>query len=138
MPIHSLPYQCQYIARLLSRRARADASDVLTNTLLVAQVDSNPLCRQTQPYVSCTKRVPMVASFTPSQEEQALCDMEADYPRRSALKLLHAGRRQLQRRIFDWRGGIDGQHSVSIEALRFRLSGHTRNQRVFTVLRVIS
>lgn len=53
------------------------------------------LRRQVQPYISYTKRIPMVEAFTPSQEEQALRDMVADYLRRPALNALPAGQRQL-------------------------------------------
>ena len=49
-----------------------------------------PVCmrtlrRQVQPYISYTKRIPMVEQFTPSQDEQALREMVADYLRRPAL-----------------------------------------------------
>jgi len=38
------------------------------------------LRRQVQPYISYTRRIPMVEPFTPSAEEQALHDRVADYP----------------------------------------------------------
>ncbi len=53
------------------------------------------LRRQVQPYISYTKRIPMVETFTPSQDEQALRDVVADYLRRPALNALPAGQRQL-------------------------------------------
>ena len=53
------------------------------------------LRRQVQPYISYTKRIPMVESFTPSQDEQVLRDVVADYLRRPALNALPAGQRQL-------------------------------------------
>ena len=53
------------------------------------------LRRQVQPYISYTKRIPMVEQFTPSQDEQALREMVADYLRRPSLNALPAGQRQL-------------------------------------------
>jgi superfamily II DNA or RNA helicase len=53
------------------------------------------LRRQVQPYISYTKRIPMVESFTPSQDEQALRDLVADYLRRPQLNALPSGQRQL-------------------------------------------
>ncbi len=53
------------------------------------------LRRQVQPYISYTKRIPMVEAFTPSQEEQTLRDVVADYLRRPALNALPGGQRQL-------------------------------------------
>ncbi len=59
-----------------------------------------PVCirtlrRQVQPYISYTKRIPMVEQFTPSQDEQVLREMVADYLRRPSLNALPAGQRQL-------------------------------------------
>ena len=53
------------------------------------------LRRQVQPYISYTRRIPMVEPFTPSAEEQALHDRVADYLRRPSLNALPAGQRQL-------------------------------------------
>ena len=53
------------------------------------------LRRQVQPYISYTRRIPMVEQFTPSQDEQALRGMVADYLRRPALNALPSGQRQL-------------------------------------------
>lgn len=53
------------------------------------------LRRQVQPYISYTKRIPMVEQFTPSQDEQALRDLVADYLRRPQLNALPSGQRQL-------------------------------------------
>ena len=53
------------------------------------------LRRQVQPYISYTRRIPMVEQFTPSKDEQALRDMVADYLRRPALNALPSGQRQL-------------------------------------------
>jgi superfamily II DNA or RNA helicase len=59
-----------------------------------------PICirtlrRQVQPYISYTRRIPMVEQFTPSTDEQALREMVADYLRRPALNALPTGQRQL-------------------------------------------
>lgn len=53
------------------------------------------LRRQVQPYISYTRRIPMVEQFTPSQDEQALRELVADYLRRPALNALPSGQRQL-------------------------------------------
>lgn len=53
------------------------------------------LRRQVQPYISYTRRIPMVEQFTPSHDEQMLREMVADYLRRPALNALPAGQRQL-------------------------------------------
>lgn len=53
------------------------------------------LRRQVQPYISYTKRIPMVEQFTPSPDEQTLREMVADYLRRPALNALPSGQRQL-------------------------------------------
>ena len=53
------------------------------------------LRRQVQPYVSYTRRIPMVEQFNPSQDEQTLRGMVADYLRRPGLHALPSGQRQL-------------------------------------------
>jgi ERCC4-related helicase len=53
------------------------------------------LRRQVQPYISYTRRIPMVEQFTPSQDEQALRDLVAEYLRRPQLNALPSGQRQL-------------------------------------------
>lgn len=53
------------------------------------------LRRQVQPYISYTRRIPMVEKFTPSQDEQTLRDLVADYLRRPDLHALPSGQRQL-------------------------------------------
>ena len=59
-----------------------------------------PVCvrtlrRQVQPYISYTRRIPMVEDFTPTAEEQALHEDVADYLRRPVLNALPAAQRQL-------------------------------------------
>ena len=53
------------------------------------------LRRQVQPYISYTRRIPMVEQFTPSQDEQALRELVAEYLRRPQLNALPSGQRQL-------------------------------------------
>ena len=57
------------------------------------------LRRQVQPYISYTRRIPMVEQFTPSPDEQALRDLVAEYLRRPQLNALPSalpdGQRQL-------------------------------------------
>ncbi len=70
------------------------------DTVAKLRARMQPVCmrtlrRQVQPYISYTKRIPMVEQFTPSQDEQVLREMVADYLRRPALNALPAGQRQL-------------------------------------------
>lgn len=53
------------------------------------------LRRQVQPYISYTRRIPMVEQFTPSQDEQVLRERVAEYLRRPQLNALPSGQRQL-------------------------------------------
>lgn len=53
------------------------------------------LRRQVQPYISYTRRIPMVEQFTPSKDEQALRELVAEYLRRPQLNALPSGQRQL-------------------------------------------
>jgi ERCC4-related helicase len=53
------------------------------------------LRRQVQPYISYTKRIPMVEQFSPSQDEQHLRKQVAEYLRRPQLNALPSGQRQL-------------------------------------------
>jgi superfamily II DNA or RNA helicase len=79
-----------------------DQFGAMGNPVTVAKLRARmqPVCmrtlrRQVQPYISYTKRIPMVEQFTPSQDEQGLREMVADYLRRPALNALPAGQRQL-------------------------------------------
>lgn len=79
-----------------------DQFGALNNPAVVAKLRTRlqsvcmrTLRRQVQPYISYTKRIPMVETFTPSQDEQVLRDVVADYLRRPALNALPAGQRQL-------------------------------------------
>lgn len=53
------------------------------------------LRRQVQPYISYTKRIPLVQEFTPSADEQALHLAVAEYLRRPISHALPTGQRQL-------------------------------------------
>jgi ERCC4-related helicase len=72
---------------------RADTFSKLRARL--APVCKRTLRRQVQPYISYTKRIPLVQEFTPSQDEQALHQMVAEYLRRPASHALPASQRQL-------------------------------------------
>lgn len=79
-----------------------DQFGALGNPETVAKLRARmqPVCmrtlrRQVQPYISYTRRIPMVEQFTPSQDEQVLREMVADYLRRPALNALPTGQRQL-------------------------------------------
>lgn len=79
-----------------------DQFGTLNNADTVAKLRARlqPVCirtlrRQVQPYISYTKRIPLVEQFTPSQDEQVLRDMVSDYLRRPALNALPSGQRQL-------------------------------------------
>ena len=61
----------------------------------LAGVCTRTLRRQVQPYISYTRRVPLVQEFTPSQDEQALHQMVAEYLRRPASHALPSSQRQL-------------------------------------------
>jgi superfamily II DNA or RNA helicase len=59
-----------------------------------------PLChrtlrRQVTPYVSYTRRLPLVEQFTPDASEDRLYDLVSEYLRRDNLKALPAGQRTL-------------------------------------------
>lgn len=59
-----------------------------------------PICKRTlrqrvQAYVSYTKRIPLVQTFTPSSDEQRLYALVSDYLRRPELNALPSGQRQL-------------------------------------------
>ncbi|MDO4641649.1 MAG: SNF2-related protein, partial [Neisseria sp.] len=61
----------------------------------LAPVCKRTLRRQVQPYVSYTARKAIVQEFTPSEQEQELSKLVADYLRRPSLNALPEGQRQL-------------------------------------------
>jgi ERCC4-related helicase len=69
------------------------------------------LRRQVQPYISYTRRVPIVEHFTPSQDEQALRALVAEYLRRPALNALPSGQRQLISLVL-WKLLASSSHAI--------------------------
>ena len=69
------------------------------------------LRRQVQPYISYTRRIPMVEQFTPSQDEQVLRGLVADYLRRPALNALPSGQRQLISLVL-WKLLASSSHAI--------------------------
>lgn len=61
----------------------------------LSSVCQRTLRRQVQPYVAYTARRAIVQEFTPSQQEQRLSELVAEYLRRPNLKALPEGQRQL-------------------------------------------
>lgn len=61
----------------------------------LATVCKRTLRQQVQPFVSYTARRAIVQDFTPTQEEQTLRELVAEYLRRPNLQALPAGQRQL-------------------------------------------
>ncbi len=74
----------------------------ITNTLSFDSLKQRiaPFCKRTlrqqvQAYVSYTRRIPLVQTFTPSSDEQRLYALVSDYLRRPELNALPSGQRQL-------------------------------------------
>ncbi|WP_457670837.1 SNF2-related protein [Thiolapillus sp.] len=74
----------------------------LNDTAVFQQLRSRiaPLCKRTlrkqvAHSIAYTKRIPLVEQFMPSNDEQALRELVADYLRRPELKALPSGQRQL-------------------------------------------
>ena len=61
----------------------------------IAPVCKRTLREQVQAYISYTKRIPLVQTFTPSSDEQRLYRLVSEYLRRPELNALPAGQRQL-------------------------------------------
>src|SRR5690606_7826817 len=88
-----------------------------------------PLCkrtlrRQVQQYVPYTARIAIVEEFTPSQEEQQLSALVADYLRRPNLKALPEGQRQLISLVL-WKLLASCSHAIAraLETMANRLQG---------------
>ncbi|KXK49625.1 DEAD/DEAH box helicase, partial [Nitrosomonas europaea] len=88
-----------------------------------------PLCkrtlrRQVQQYVPYTARIAIVEEFTPSQEEQQLSALVADYLRRPNLKALPEGQRQLISLVL-WKLLASSSHAIAgaLETMTKRLQG---------------
>ena len=61
----------------------------------IAPVCKRTLRQQVQAYISYTKRIPLVQTFTPDIEEQRLYNLVSDYLRRPVLNALPGSQRQL-------------------------------------------
>ena len=61
----------------------------------IAPVCKRTLRQQVQAYVSYTRRIPLVQTFTPSSDEQKLYSLVSEYLRRPELNALPSGQRQL-------------------------------------------
>lgn len=76
-----------------------------------------PVClrtlrRQVQPYVSYTKRIPIVEEFTPTTDELELTALVSDYLRRPDLKALPTGQRQLISLVL-WKLLASSTHAIA-------------------------
>lgn len=78
----------------------------------LATVCKRTLRRQVQPYISYTQRIPLVQEFTPSQDEQALHQLVADYLRRPASHALPASQRQLISLVL-WKLLASSSHAIA-------------------------
>lgn len=88
-----------------------------------------PLCKRTlrkqvQPYVSYTARKAIIQKFTPSNEEQELSRLVADYLRRPNLKAMPEGQRQLISLVL-WKLLASSSHAIAgaLETMAKRLQG---------------
>lgn len=80
------------------RNQYARLADPITFTSLkqrIAPVCKRTLRQQVQAYVSYTRRIPLVQTFTPSRDEQKLYALVSEYLRRPELNALPSGQRQL-------------------------------------------
>ena len=93
----------------------------------LATVCQRTLRRQVQPYISYTRRIPLVQEFTPSQDEQALHGMVADYLRRDSSHALPAGQRQLISLVL-WKLLASSSHAIAgaLGTMAERLEGKLR------------
>lgn len=88
-----------------------------------------PICKRTlrnqvQPYVSYTARKAIVQEFTPSNEEQELSRLVADYLRRPNLQALPQSQRQLISLVL-WKLLASSTHAIAgaLETMAKRLQG---------------
>lgn len=90
----------------------------------LAPVCKRTLRKQVQPYVSYTARKAIVQEFTPSDEEQELSRLVADYLRRPNLKALPEGQRQLISLVL-WKLLASSTHAIAgaLETMAKRLQG---------------
>lgn len=90
----------------------------------LAPVCKRTLRKQVQPYVSYTARKAIVQEFIPSQEEQMLSQLVADYLRRPNLKALPEGQRQLISLVL-WKLLASSTYAIAgaLETMATRLQG---------------
>lgn len=103
-------------------QGRGQTFDSLRERLL--PVCKRTLRKQVQPYVLYTARRVIVEYFTPSQEEQELSKLVADYLRRPNLKALPDGQRQLISLVL-WKLLASSTHAIAgaLETMATRLQG---------------
>ncbi len=101
-------------------QGRGQAFDNLRERL--APICKRTLRKQVQPYVSYTERKAIVQEFTPSDEEQELSRLVADYLRRPNLKALPDGQRQLISLVL-WKLLASSTHAIAgaLETMAKRL-----------------
>ncbi len=99
---------------------RGQSFDSLRERL--SAVCKRTLRKQVQPYVSYTARKAIVQEFTPSNEEQELSRLVADYLRRPNLKALPEGQRQLISLVL-WKLLASSTHAIAgaLETMAKRL-----------------
>ena len=90
----------------------------------LAPVCKRTLRKQVQPYVSYTARKAIVQEFTPSDEEQELSRLVADYLRRPNLQALPQSQRQLISLVL-WKLLASSTHAIAgaLETMTKRLQG---------------
>ena len=90
----------------------------------LASICKRTLRKQVQPYVSYTARKAIIQEFTPSNEEQELSRLVADYLRRPNLKALPEGQRQLISLVL-WKLLASSTHAIAgaLETMAKRLQG---------------
>ena len=90
----------------------------------LATVCKRTLRKQVQPYVSYTARKAIVQEFTPSNEEQELSRLVADYLRRPNLQALPQSQRQLISLVL-WKLLASSTHAIAgaLETMAKRLQG---------------
>ncbi|WP_233863699.1 SNF2-related protein [Paraburkholderia adhaesiva] len=110
-------------------QARDQAFSALRNRL--SSVCKRTLRKQVQPYVSYTARKAIVQEFTPSDEEQELSRLVADYLRRPNLNALPNAQRQLISLVL-WKLLASSTHAIAgaLETMANRLQGVLENSPV--------
>lgn len=101
---------------------REQAFNALRDRL--APICKRTLRKQVQPYVSYTSRKAIIQEFTPSNEEQELSRLVADYLRRPNLKAMPEGQRQLISLVL-WKLLASSSHAIAgaLETMANRLQG---------------